>query len=316
MAHTSRVEQSGARTAVVAGRGIAERLLRTVTMARRALVLAAVSFYNSANLTFAASIAYYTLLSLFPFLLLVLSFASRVAVGASDTNGQTLLQIVLRALPGHFDFLTRQVQELAAAPINFSLVGTLVTLWASMGVFGAITSAINHAWGVERDYSFLMHKVIAFFMMLAAGLVTILALLLMSAAQIVEAHWFSGVLARFPQLASLSGFAYRNAPTPMFILVVGLIYYYVPNAQVRLRDVWLGAMVAGVLWRLTFDGFAWYMRDVSRFNVHGSIAAVVVFLLWVYLSAVLVLYGAGVTAAVARLRKHLPQQAPAAPARR
>ena len=79
--------------------------------------------------------------------------------------------------------------------------------------------------------------------------------------------------------------------------------------------MWYGAIVAGLLWRLTFAGFAWYVRDLSRFSVHGSVAAVVVFLLWVYLSAVILLFGAEITAAFARLRKHLPQEAPAAPAR-
>ena len=98
----------------------------------------------------------------------------------------------------------------------------------------------------------------------------------------------------------------------MFILVVGLIYYFAPNAQVRLRDVWFGAILAGLLWRLAFAGFAWYVRDLSRFSVDGSIAAVVAFLVWVYLSAVILLYGVEVTAAYARLRKHLPKSAPAA----
>ena len=50
-------------------------------------------------------------------------------------------------------------------------------------------------------------------------------------------------------------------------------------------------------------GFSWYVRDLSRFSVHGSIAAVVVFLLWVYISAVILLYGAEVTAAYAKLRR-------------
>ena len=71
----------------------------------------------------------------------------------------------------------------------------------------------------------------------------------------------------------------------------------------------------GVLWRLAFAGFSWYVRDFSRFNVHGSISAVIVFLVWVYVSAVILLYGVEVSAAYARLRKRLPQQAPAAPVR-
>jgi membrane protein len=184
-----------------------------------------------------------------------------------------------------------------------------------MGVFGAITSAVNHAWGVEKPIGFFKHKLVAFVMMLAAGVLLIAALLLVGAVQIVQARWFADVIAYSPALARFSGLAYRNAPTPMFMLVVGLIYYYAPNAQVRLRDVWFGAILAGLLWRLTFAGFSWYVHDFSRFSIHGSIAAVVMFLVWVYLSAVILLYGVEVTAAYARLRKNLPQEAPAAPTR-
>jgi membrane protein len=260
------------------------------------------NFYKSNNLTFAASIAYYTLLSIFPFLLLVLSLASRLAVGG-DGDDQPILQLIVQALPSRFEFLTNQIKELAAASLNLSLATTAVMLWASMGMFGAVTSAVNHAWGVERDYGFFKHKLIAFLMMLAASLLAVVALVLAGAAQVVQANWFAGIVALFPELEHFTGFVLRNAATPIFIFVVGLIYYFVPNTPVRLRDVWFGAVLAGLLWRLTFAGFAWYVRDLSRFNVHGSVAAVVVFLLWVYISAVIFLYGVEVTAAYARLRR-------------
>jgi membrane protein len=185
-----------------------------------------------------------------------------------------------------------------------------------MGVFGAVTSAVNHAWGVEQPLGFWRHKLIAFVMLLASGLLLMAALLLTGAIQVVESNWFSGVVDQFPWLAQLRGFVYRNSLTPTFIFVVGLIYYYAPNAQVRLRDVWFGAILAGVLWRFAFAGFAWYIAATSeRLTVHGYIGTVIVFLLWVYISAIIFLYGVEVTAAYARLRKHLPQQAPAAPAR-
>jgi membrane protein len=287
--------------------------MRSSNLAIRAAAQGFVDFYRSNNLTFAASIAYYTLLSLFPFLLLVLGLVSRLALGPGDESGQPLIHVIVQALPRRFEFLTSRVQDLATAPLDLSLATLLVTLWAAMGVFGAVTSAVNHAWGVERDYGFLKHKLVAFLMMLAAGLLTVATLLLAGALQVLEAGFFSGVLARFPQLIPFTGFLFQNVPTPMFVLIVGLIYYFIPNAQVRLRDVWFGAVLAGLLWRLTFEGFSWYVRDLSRFSVHGSVAAVVVFLVWIYLSAVILLYGAGVTAAYARLRKHLPQDAPAAP---
>src|SRR5439155_20671011 len=122
-------------------------------------------------------------------------------------------------------------------------------------------------------------------------------------------------LGRFPGLAVLRSLAIRSATTLLFILVVGLIYYFVPNANVRFRDVWIGAIVTGLLWKAALEGFSWYMRDMSRFTrVNGSIAAVVVFLVWVYVQAVILLYGVEFTAAYACLRRRRPPELSAAAA--
>ncbi len=121
------------------------------------------------------------------------------------------------------------------------------------------------------------------------------------------------MIANVPQLMVLQGLFVHWATTALFILVVGLVFYFVPNAKVRFRDVWVGAVLTGLLWRAALAGFSAYVRDLSRFSVHGSIAAVVVFLLWVYISAVILLYGVEVTAANARLRRHRPEAVPAAP---
>jgi membrane protein len=132
----------------------------------------------------------------------------------------------------------------------------------------------------------------------------------------VEARWFAGVVAATPQLLVLQNLVLRWIPAVLFILVVGLVFYFVPNAKVRFRDVWVGAVLTGLLWRGAFFGFSFYVRDLTRFNVHGSIAAVVVFLLWIYVSAAILLYGVEMTAAYARLRRHRPAEVPAAPAPR
>jgi len=136
------------------------------------------------------------------------------------------------------------------------------------------------------------------------GLILLIALLLVSASQLVGATWFAAIVDRFPGLAILRGFAVRNATTLLFILVVGFVYYFVPNAKVRFRDVWIGAIVTGLVWKGALEGLSWYMRDMTRFTrVNGSIAAVVVFLVWVYVQAAILLYGVEFTAAYARLRR-------------
>lgn len=267
--------------------------------------------YNGNDLTFASSIAYYSLLSLFPFFLLALSILASVTT--ADTNRASVLGFVLRYFPQQFDFVRTQLDAMQQAGVQRGIFSSILIVWAAMGVFGAVTSAVNHAWGVEKQPSYLKHKLISFIMLAAAGLLLLVGLLLVSAIDVARAGWFAVVIARTPGLIVLQGFAVKSASTVIFILLVGLVFYFVPNAAVRFRDVWVGAVLTGVLWRGALAGFSWYVRDMSRFNVHGSIAAVVVFLLWVYTSAVILLFGAQVTAAYARLRRRRPNEIPAAP---
>ena len=194
------------------------------------------------------------------------------------------------------------------------MAGTIALIWGALGVFGAISTAVNYAWGVEKQRSFWKHKLVSFVMLLVAGLILIFTLLLISASQVVGASWFAEVLHVFPWLGVLRGYTIRNATTLLFIAVVGMVFYFLPNAKVRFRDVWIGAFITGLLWKGALEGFAWYIRDMTRFTrVNGSIAVVVVFLVWVYVQAVILLYGAEFTAAYARLRRGRPDEVPAAP---
>jgi membrane protein len=268
-------------------------------------------FYNSDNLTYAASIAYYALLSLFPFFLLALALLARSTADVNNRN--EVLTFVLRYFPAQFDFITKQLDAFRGESVSIGVAGTIALVWGALGVFGAISTAVNYAWGVEKQRSFWKHKLLSFVMLLFAGLILLIALLLISATQVVGASWFAEVLQVFPWLGVLRGFAVRHATTLLFIAVVGLIFYFVPNAKVRFRDVWIGALMTGLLWKGALEGFSWYMRDMTRFTrVNGSIAAVVVFLVWVYIQAVILLYGVEFTAAYARLRRGRPDEVPAA----
>ena len=271
-------------------------------------------FYHSDDLTFASSIAYYALLSLFPFFLLAFSIIASVT--STESDRQAVLSFVLRYFPQKFTFVEDQLNALQQAAVRLGVAGSVLMTWAAMGVFGAITSAVNHAWGVEKQPSFFKHKLISFIMLLLASVLLVVGLILVSAVNVIEARWFAEILERTPVLLKLQSLVLQWATMLIFILVVGLVFYFVPNAQVRFRDVWVGAIMTGVLWRAALAGFSFYVRDMSRFSVHGSIAAVVVFLFWVYISAVILLYGVEVTAANARLRRRRPEEIPAAPAPR
>jgi len=258
--------------------------------------------YDSDGLTHAAAIAYYALLSLFPCFLLIFSVLGSITANPAERD--EMIRFVFRYFPRQFDFITSQLDAFQASPLKVNIGGLLALTWASLGVFNAMSSAVNHAWAVEKRRSFLKHRLISFVMLLSAGAVLLLGLLLASAVRMAETVWFAELIARTPWLKWISGITANYAATLLLIGCVALVFYFVPNTKVRFRDVWPGAILVGLLWRGALAVFTWYASDLAGLSVvHGSIAAVVMFLLWIYVSSVILLYGVEMTASYAGLRK-------------
>jgi membrane protein len=292
------------------------RVLRRLRAELRLTGIAAwrgvVELVNGNDVTHAASIAYYALLSFFPFLLLVFSLLGSIT--DDDNDRIAVLTFVFRYFPTQLDFVNNQLLAFRETRVELGVAGALALIWASLGVFGAITNGVNEAWGVERQRSFWKHRMVSFLMLVAAGGVTIVALLLVGAVEVAQGSGFGVMLARFQWLAVLQTLTADYLATVLLIIGVGLVYYFIPNAQTRFRDVWVGAALTGLLWRIAFDGFSWYIsRNTSLTMIHGSIAAVVVFLFWIYVSSIILMYGVEFTAAYARLRRRRPADMPAAP---
>ena len=256
--------------------------------------------YDSDGLTHAASIAYYTLLSFFPLMLLGVFILGEMTTDAADRDA--VVRFVFRYFPQQFGFISGQIDAFQAEPVTFGFWGVVGLIWASLGVFNAITAAVNHAWAVEKKRSLLMHRLVGFVMMIAAGMVLLLGLVIASLVRLAETR-LGEAFVRSPWLDNLSGIFASYLATMLLIACVALVFYFVPNTKVRFRDVWPGAILVGVLWRIALRLFSWYAADLASWNViHGSIAAVVVFLLWIYVSAVILLYGVEMTASYAKLQ--------------
>ena len=232
------------------------RLARLTRITAVAAWRGMIGFYRDDDLTFAASVAYYALLSLFPFLLLALSILGAVTVDEGDRR--TVLGFVLRYFPAQFEFVAEQLEAVRDKGLQLGAFGAIALAWAARGVFGAVSTAVNHAWGVERQRSYLGHQLFSFLMLSAAGALLLVALMLVSAREVVEASWFSGVLARFPRLLVLQAFAVRQVPVILLIVVTASIYYFVPNTRVRFSDVWVGAVITGLLLSVATAAFSWY----------------------------------------------------------
>src|SRR5262245_56939383 len=174
--------------------------------------------YNSDGLTHAASIAYYALLSLFPFLLLVLSVLGSLT--ADDQARDAVVRFVFRYFPRQFDFMTGQLDAFRGQTLRLGVGGLLALTWASLGVFNAVSSAVDHAWGVEKRRSFLMHRLVSFLMMVSAGAIFIVAIILASVARLAPTNFLWSYLERSPWLIWISDVTAHYAAT---VLLIGCV---------------------------------------------------------------------------------------------
>ncbi len=160
-------------------------------------------FYSGHDLTYAASIAYWALLSLFPFLLLILSVVG--AATADDADRTAVIQFVARLLSNAGGIHCTQLDAFRQTPLRLGLAGVAGLTWASLGFFGSVSTAVNYAWGVETPRSFLKHRLFAFLMLVTAGLMFLVAMIMVSAVPIIEASWFARSAAPLPGAGSAPG---------------------------------------------------------------------------------------------------------------
>jgi membrane protein len=140
-----------------------------------------------------------------------------------------------------------------------------------------------------------------------------IALMIVSLVEVAERSRFGAIVSSIRGLYVLQTLSFQYLGTLLVILAVGLIFYFIPNAKTRFRDVWVGAILTGALWRLAFDGFSWYLgRNMQMRMIHGSVAAILGFLLWIYVSSIILMYGVEFTASYARMRRRRPDDVPAA----
>lgn len=248
----------------------------------------------------AAGLAFYTTLSLFP-LLLVLTAIFGPLLAGTDLQ-QQLIASVGNAFPGSADLITRTFNEVARGQRTIGVVSLVTLILSASQIFVGIRRALNRAWGVTHTHSFLHRRLLE-----AAMLGSVILLVLASWAAV---SLFSVVRPLLPATLAVPGtgpVAGTIAALTSFALSLGvfaLLYRFVPKANVSWGDVRLGALLAAILFEVGKYAFSWYLTSFARYSlIYGSLGTTIVFLMWSYLSALILLLGAELTAEYARLRR-------------
>ena len=239
----------------------------------------------------AGAIAFYALFSFFPLVLAVISVAGIVLGPGAEQ--ERLVGELAGVIPVSTAYVTETVHGVVAARAITGVAGILGLMWAASAAFGAIRKGINAAWGIKKTRPFLRERLIDFTLVLSAGLIMTFVLF------VTPIFAFSREItdAIAPEGDVASDFFWTLAPqllTPLLsLLSFVLLYRFLPNTEVKLGDVWFVALLASAAFEGAKWGFVWYVKTFPVYNVvYGSVGAIMALLTWVYVSAIILLFGA------------------------
>jgi membrane protein len=264
-----------------------------------------VSEFREDNLTdWAAALTYYAVLSIFPALIVLVSILG--LAGPSATNA--VLDNINELGPGPAqDIISGAIKQIAASQGTAGLafvLGLLAALWSASGYIGAFSRASNIIYEIEEGRPFWKLRPLQIVM-------TVVLLLLVAVSAIAVV--ISGPLAsQVGKLFGVEGTAltvWNLAKWPVIVLIVmaalAILYYGSPNVRhPGFRWITPGSVLAVVLWILASIGFAFYVSNFGSYNkTYGSLAGVIAFLVWLWISNAAVLLGAQMNAELERGRE-------------
>jgi len=246
----------------------------------------------------AAQLAYFFFLALFPFLICVI--ASLSVFGVADRGRALLFEFFSQALPpSAFALINSTFEDIihSSGPLKMSL-GVIGSLWSASTGMSAVMDTLNAAYKVKETRSFLKQYAVA------TGLTLLIALLLVISVVILV---IGDELVKTLGPGNVLALAWKVAQWPLalglILLAFAVTYYLAPNLRKR-EWHWVtpGAIVGVILWIAISMGLRLYLHFFSSYSAtYGSLGAVIVLLLWFYLSGIAVLSGAVLNGVLERL---------------
>ncbi|HEX8437531.1 YihY/virulence factor BrkB family protein [Archangium sp.] len=267
------------------------------------LVKRAISEWSEDNApTFAASLAYYTMFSIAPLLIIAVSVAGMV-FGEEAARGE--IQAQLRELVGQSGAeVIGDMMVSARKPssgILATALGVVALIFGATGVFVQLQDALNHIWHAKPAQrngvlNFLRSRVLSFAMVLVIGFLLLVSLVVSAALAGIGAYFgraFPGWEVLWQGLNLLISFA-------VITVLFAMMYKLLPDTHVAWRDVWLGAAVTSLLFSLGKLGIGLYLGKSTVASSYGAAGSLAVVLIWVYYSAQILFLGAEFTQVYAR----------------
>ncbi len=252
-------------------------------------------FINENILKYSASLAYYTVLSIAPLLLILLTVTGFL-FGKEAINGQLYGEI--NKLVGSDAALQIQnsIQNIHLSNDNVfaTTIGTLVLIMGATGIFGEIQDSLNRIWGLKIKarkvwWKVLLDRLISFSLILSLGFVLVVSLVLNAIAAAIS----NKIMELLPGVGNIFLFAIDTVVTLLITtLLFGCIFKVLPDAKIKWRDVSVGAFITACLFLLGKYGIGFYLGSSKLGSIYGAAGSIMILMIWVYYSSAILYLGA------------------------
>ena len=245
--------------------------------------------------TLGAALAYYTVFSLAPLLIISIALAGLV-FGAEAAQGQIFDQ--LRGLLGDAGGKAMQeiVQSASAEPktgVVATVIGFVTLLFGASGAFGQLQASLNIIWGVQPKpgrgiLGIIRDRILSFGCILVVGFLLLVSLLLTAAIAFVGKQFGTMV----PGMEALIQLFNSMLSLAVITLLFAMMFKILPDANIAWRDVWIGAFITALLFTLGKFALGFYLGRSGVASSYGAAGSLIVLLVWVYYSSQIVFFGA------------------------
>lgn len=261
----------------------------------------------------AAALAYYATFSLAPLLVLVLAVAGLVG-GRDAAEGLVMAQVQDLVGEEGREFVQSMIENAATTPagITASLIGSATLLLGSLGAFNELQNALDRIWDVEpkpikgwslRAKRFIFKRLLSFSMVLGIGFLLLVSLVISA-----------GLSALGDYLSSIPIFSQLMLQVLNLIVSLGLItllfaliFKFIPDIEIRWRDVWLGAAITAILFTIGKTLIGIYLGQTEVSSTFGAAGSLAVLMIWIYYSSQILFLGAEFTQVFAKRFDKRPQ---------
>jgi membrane protein len=252
----------------------------------------------------AAAISYYLLLSVFPFLLGIISLASFFV--DKPALQEQIFQAFKYLIPVSQDFILNITNSVIDERGAMGIIAVILLLVGCVGFFNSLRKSLNTAWGIYKSSSIIRTQLTNFAMILGAVLLLFISRFITIILNVSE-NILSTIVEQPLTNLVLLHLLVVTIDIALAFLVFLVLYKFVPERLIRWRDVWGGALAAAVCFEAITILFVLYLDTFNPYNlIYGSLGAIIALLIWTYLAALIFLFFAKISAVNLRIKAEHP----------